>query len=373
MWEVRRCVRRSCDTAAVVDWPRLNPQYLIKNTVRLNPESTGATEGGRWLCKRGKSILGSSQTCLSASGGPLLAAPQTLKKATSHITRCKSSLLSARTREDERVLRLSRSSECKKLDCAVTSYHLAVMWVQQSDRTRRRAAEHRRLHGGRHFQRLFFRSRLQRLSCPLSIRPLPSYAASPVWQLCNWTRLDASEHQKFCHMQHTDGSLCPSWLAKTHSRGGGLDTERSHPVLFPLWMVLLPQQSVCPAAGIPIFAFSQWSLLICHICCIPPRVAHCLPLPAPLSLWDLLSVWYFTGALLAKEASPLKYSAAFEHTSELWPANSWVPSAHCVSRVAGSLRFVVAGRGECLSQTAESTSFALRSRGGASGKNPGSP
>lgn len=39
--------------------------------------------------------------------------------------------------------------------------------------------------------------------------------------------------------------------------------------------------------------------------------------PLPPSLQDLLSVWYFTGALLEKEASTLKYSAAFEQRFKL--------------------------------------------------------
>lgn len=140
--------------------------------------------------------------------------------------------------------------------------------------------------------------------------PFPNLCIIPlVWQLRNWTRLDTNAHQSF--------ATCSTQLFLS-------ELITANTVQRRYWYSHL---TPCPAP----FTLLLWSHTVCHIQYAPflPlwfTVCHSLPQLVP----ELLAVLYFTKALLAKEASTLKYSAAIEQTSELCPASSRVPSAHCV-------------------------------------------
>lgn len=227
---------------------------------------------------------------------------------------------------------LSRSSEETGRYCDLiwaSCYVRTAKW--QWDKPERRGAQTSVRQ--QTFLTVVFQSCLQSLSCPFFIHPFPSSASSLVWQLCNWTRRGPNAHQKFCHMQHKDSSVCLSWSLETHRFREGCRSSPliPHPVQYlslPLDRRIIPA-GILPCSGNPHLCF-QPMVLICHICCIPPSVAHCLPLPAPVTSRPVVCVVFYWNTL-SKEASLSKYAATFEQRSELWPAHSWVPTSHCVS------------------------------------------
>lgn len=107
-----------------------------------------------------------------------------------------------------------------------------------------------------------------------------------MWQLCNWTRLDDDAYQRFCLMSsRTLLSACflICMILGNNSRKNTHLTTR----VFALSCGLLFEESSCPAADIP--AFSE-GVLICYMRRIPPSVAHCLPLCAPVTARSV--VWF---------------------------------------------------------------------------------